>query len=215
MWARLSGLSRREPVPCRCVVYVGSSRPSVARPLSLGKPHRELALTASGGTASEELGDLLDNDFRVWSLMGNLIQPLFQGGRIEAGIDRARAQYEEILAQYTGTVLNAFAEVESVLAAEAYLDEQVKHLAAAAAHAGAAQTLAEDRYRSGLENYITVLESQRRAVTNMSRLYEAERLRLENRVDLYLALGGGFKVQDERSQANPEDASSSGKESSS
>ena len=59
--------------------------------------------------------------------------------------------------------------------------------------ARAAERLAEERYRAGLENYITVLDSQRSAVSAEASVITARRSRLENRVDLYLALGGGFE----------------------
>jgi outer membrane protein TolC len=151
-----------------------------------------ISLTASGGTASEAIGDLLDGDFRVWSLIGNLTQPIFEGGRLLADVDRTEAAREEALYTYAGAVLNAFAEVESVLAAEEYLLDQEEALAVAAEQAEAASRLAVDRYRAGLDEYIPLLESQRRTLTNQSTLLETQRIRLENRVDLYLSLGGGF-----------------------
>jgi len=175
----------------------------------------QLSLTASGGTASEEFRDLLDKDFRVWSLLGNLTQPIFQGGRLRAGIARADALAAEILASYVTAVLNAYAEVELALAAEQYLAERIVHLEEGAQQASAAVLLAEDRYRSGLEPFVTVLESQRRSLTNESTLLAARRQRLDNRVDLYLALGGGFEVAEERVDLlHPSPASSSPREES-
>jgi len=153
-----------------------------------------ISLTASGGTSSDSLGDLLDGDFRVWAIAGNLTQPLFQGNRLRAGVDQAEAGAEESLAGYTGTVLSAFAEVETALAGETFFAERIQHLAEAVTQAEAARNLAEDRYRMGLEDYITVLDSQRSALSKQSRLLLAQRRRLENRVDLYLALGGGFDI---------------------
>jgi outer membrane protein TolC len=138
------------------------------------------------------VGDLLDGDFRVWSLVGNLVQPLFQGGRLRAGVDRADATSREALAGYVGSVLGAFAEVESTLSAERHLAEQELHLADAAAQLVAARRLAEERYRSGVGIYLVVLESQTRALTAESELLAVRRQRLDNRVDLHLALGGGF-----------------------
>ena len=152
-----------------------------------------LSLTGSGGRSSDELNNLLDGDFTVWSLAGNLLQPLFQGGRIDANIDLSSARVKEVLEQYVSAVLKAFLEVETRLAAERFLEERTAHLEAASRHADAAAALAESRYRAGLENYITLLDSQRTALLTRSRFLEVRRLRLENRVDLYLALGGGFE----------------------
>ncbi len=159
-----------------------------------------ISLTASGGTASNELSDLLDWDFRVWSVVGNLVQPIFQGGRLRAGVYRADAQRTEALATWAAAVLKSFAEVETALTAERLLTEREIHLDSAAAHAEAAEALAVDRYRSGLEEYITVLESQRAALATRSRHLTVRRELLDNRVDLILALGGGFRVPEEETE---------------
>ena len=152
-----------------------------------------LSLTASGGTSTRSLKELLNGDFGVWSLVSNLTQPLFDGGRIRAGIDQAKARTDESLAGYAGVALQAYAEVESSLAAESLLEEQQRHLTDAAGQSTAAARLADDRYTAGLNDYITVLESQRQAFNTESALITARRQRLDNRVDLHLALGGGFE----------------------
>jgi NodT family efflux transporter outer membrane factor (OMF) lipoprotein len=159
-----------------------------------------LFLTGSGGTASNELRDVLDNDFRIWSLVANLTQPLFEGGRLRAGVDRADAVSVESLNLYAQTVLDAFAEVESALAAESYLAGQEKYLAESSRQLTAALALAEDRYRRGVGIYLSVLDSQSRAFAARSELLAVRRLRLDNRVDLHLALGGGFESDREKTR---------------
>lgn len=151
-----------------------------------------ISLTASGGTASGNLQDLIDPGLSVWSFAGGLLQPIFQAGRLRAGVDRAEARIEEAVTSYAASALQAYAEVESALAAESFFIERVQYLSTAAEQSRAAEFLAEDRYRNGLENFVTVLESQRRALQADGELIAARRLHLENRVDLYLALGGGF-----------------------
>ena len=99
---------------------------------------------------------------------------------------------DESLATYAAAALQAYAEVEAALAAEAFFQERLGYLAVSAEQARSAVVLAEDRYRSGLEDFVTVLESQRLALQADGELIAARRLLLENRVDLYLALGGGF-----------------------
>lgn len=153
-----------------------------------------IRLTSSAGTTSEELGDLLDSDFFVWNLTGNLLQPIFEGGRLRANVKRAQAVSQETLANYAATVLNAFREVETALAAEAFLKEEEEGLRLTAEESVKAEKIAWDRYQKGLIDIITTLEAQRRAFTTQ-RDYIATRLRrLNNRVNLYLALGGEFKV---------------------
>ncbi|MBI2502860.1 MAG: efflux transporter outer membrane subunit [Candidatus Latescibacteria bacterium] len=151
-----------------------------------------LSLTASGGRSSGELGDLLDGDFAVWNLVGNLSQPLFQGGRLRAGVDLARAGREGAVAAYAQVLLQAFAEVESALDAETFLQTQEQALRTAADEALAARRLAEERYQRGLSDMITLLTAQNSAFESESRWLATRRQQLEARVDLHLALGGGF-----------------------
>ncbi len=155
-----------------------------------------ISLTASAGRSSAELSDLLDGDFSVWNLVGNLTLPLFQGGRLRAGVDLAQAGSEQALAFYAASVLKAYAEVESALAAEGYLARQEGALQEAAQQTKAARGLAQNRYNKGLTDLITVLETQRRAFEAESQLLAVRRQRLEARIDLHLALGGGFEPID-------------------
>ena len=153
----------------------------------------DLTLTARGGTATDALKSLVNGDFTVWALLANVTAPLWQGGRLREEVTRAEAQSAEALAMFANTALAAYAEVETALAAEAILLEREQQLAASVEHAQGAARLAYERYLTGIDNYITVLESQRSAAQAEGELIAARRLRLENRVDLYLALGGGFE----------------------
>ena len=150
-------------------------------------------LTVGTGTSSDALRSLIDGDFGVWSLVSNIVAPLWQGGRLRAQLSRAEARVAEVLATYVNSALVAYSEVEIALAAEAFLADRVTHLMTAVEQARAAERLADERYTAGLDTYITVLDSQRSAVQAEVDLIAARRTRLENRVDLYLALGGGFE----------------------
>jgi NodT family efflux transporter outer membrane factor (OMF) lipoprotein len=156
-----------------------------------------ISLTASGGRTSSELEDLLSSQFNVWSLAGNLAQPLFQGGRLWANVQLNRARATEALEQYLQTVLQAFGEVETALAGERLLAEREATLRAATEQSIAARRLAEDRYRNGLEDFVTLLEAQRRALEAESQWITVRRMRIENRINLHLALGGGFSRGEE------------------
>ncbi len=151
-----------------------------------------ISLTASTGTSSNELNNLLNGDFSVWNLLANISQPLLQGGRLRAGVDLAKAGAESALAAYAQSALRAYAEVEQALAAEQFLARQENALQTASVEARAARTLAEDRYAKGLSNLITLLDAQRRAFDAESRLLTVQRQRLDARIDLHLALGGDF-----------------------
>ena len=151
-----------------------------------------LRLTASGGTSTNELTEILNTEFKTWGLFGNLIQPLIQGGRIAANINRSQAIRAQTLADYEQIVLKAFREVESTLAAEVYLKEQEAALGDGALEALEAERLAWNQYQKGLIDVVTVLESQRRAFDSKRQLLQISNQRLQNRINLYLALGGDF-----------------------
>ena len=151
-----------------------------------------LSLTSNAGNSSGELRDILDLERVLWNVAGNLAQPIFQGGRLIAGVDLADANSRQALASYAQTVLSAFREVETLLAAEDYLREELSALERAAAESVAAEGLAWQQYQRGLVDIITVLESQRRAFNAQNALLNAFNDRLANRINLYLALGGDF-----------------------
>lgn len=196
------------PVPAGLPAEILSRRPDLVaaerRLAAAGAREQEarkslyprLSLTGSSGRSSQELGDLLDGDYSVWNLVANLSAPLLQGGRLRAAVDLAAAGREGALAQYGRSVLQALAEVEGLLAVEEFLAQQEEAIARAAGEAIAARALARDRYGRGLADLITLLEAQRRAFEAESQVLAVRRQRLDTRIDLHLALGGGFGARD-------------------
>ena len=150
------------------------------------------SLTSSFGTSSDQLRNLLSPDLLVWSLVGNAAQPIFNRGRLKAGVSLNQARAEEAAARYESAVLAAYNDVEAALAAEGVIRRRRQALEAATEQSVAARELAEQRYRSGLTGIITLLASQRTAIDSESRLLTLRRLQLDNRVNLHLALGGSF-----------------------
>ena len=151
-------------------------------------------LTGRLGRSSSELDDLLDSSFDIWSLAGGLTAPIFQGGRLRANVDRSEAQLAQAIANYQDTALTAFREVESALVSETLLLEQVAAVELSAEESTGAQQLAEERYQRGLVDIVTVLESQRRAFNARSSLLSIKNQILQNRLSLYLALGGSTRT---------------------
>jgi multidrug efflux system outer membrane protein len=156
-----------------------------------------IRLTAGLGFESAELSDLLDRDSRIWALGASLVQPIFDGGRIRANEDRARALYAESLADYRERLLVAFKEVETSLAALRILDRQHESQLRAVTSAERAEQLATSRYKTGLTNVLELVDAQR------TRL-QVERVRLQVRqqqmlasVTLIRALGGGWAERGE------------------
>jgi len=154
-----------------------------------------IALTAAGGSTTDALKNILSNDFGVWTIAANLTQPLFDGGRLIAEKDRQTAVKEEVEAAYVRDALEAFREVETALAAERRLRNRVAADREAAKQAGKALDLALEQYSAGLRDYLFVLEAQRTYFNARSRVLNTRRERLDNRINLHLALGGDFTTQ--------------------
>jgi len=152
-----------------------------------------ISLTGSAGTSTDELKNLLKGDYSVWSLAGNILQPLFQGGRLRANVKLAGSQEAAQQAIYLRAALSAFAEVESALANEGFLREREAALVEATEQAIAASELAETQYSRGVIDYLSLLDTQRSAYDTESRLISVRRERLNARIDLHIALGGGFE----------------------
>ncbi len=153
-----------------------------------------LNLAGATGTAGQGLGDLADPGLFVWNMAGSLLQPVFQGGRLRAGVDLSQAQVRQVVADFASALLRAFSEVEAALAADRILARRESELSELVEQSQAALRLAEDQYNTGLQNYITVLEAQRRALSSRTQLITVRRRRLDNRIDLHLALAGGFEA---------------------
>ncbi|MCP3914113.1 MAG: efflux transporter outer membrane subunit [bacterium] len=152
------------------------------------------ALTADAGRSSEALDDLLDGDFSVWGFVARLSAPIYSGGRRTAAIDGRAAERDGALAAFASVVLAAFGEVEDALASETIIARRAESLGRATAEAAAAESLADEQYRGGLVDVQTVLDARRRRFATEALWIAAQRRRLELRVDLHLALGGGFEA---------------------
>lgn len=152
-----------------------------------------LSLTGSDGRSSPEFNGLLKGNFRVWNIVGNLLQPIFQGGKIRAGIKQARSSRDQALASFANVVLNAYAEVENALKAEEFMANREKQAAFIVEQARAIYETTRQRYHLGVVNALGLLEIQRSYLDVQARLMTVQRQRLDARIDLYLALGGGFE----------------------
>ena len=151
-----------------------------------------ISLTGAYGNQSTELENLLNGESLVWSIAGQLVQPIFQGGRLRANVALSDAREREATEAYIGTVLTALSEVETALSRDAFLTRRAQSLLRAAEAAEEARRIGANRYREGLVPFITVLESQQRAIDARSAYISTRRALLDNRIDLHLALGGGF-----------------------
>jgi outer membrane protein TolC len=150
-----------------------------------------VTLAASGGSLGNSLADLSDPRSAAWNLALGLTQPLYAGDRLQADIDLRRAQSDEALHLYRETVLQALREVEQSLAAESWLRGREQALAATVEQTETSRALAIYSYRNGTVDILTLLDSYRSTLIAQTALLDARLKLLDNRLDLYLALGGG------------------------
>ena len=126
-------------------------------------------------------------------MAAGLSQPIFAGGAIPAQKQQARAQQEEAAADWAQAVLEAFQEVETALSREVFINREITALEAASTAAAEAEQKTQRLYKEGLSNLTNLLVAQRRALDIRRNLIQTRRARIENRLSLYLALGGGFQ----------------------
>lgn len=153
-----------------------------------------LRLTGSGGTTSASIRDVLNSNLAVWAIGGGITQPIFQGGEIAGEINVAKAEDRENLALLKKTVLAAFGEVEQALVADQFLAQRESANKQSALVSIEAADRAADEYAAGTGDVLTLIDATRAKIDNQSRYAAIRRLRLENRIDLHLALGGDFKA---------------------
>ena len=151
-----------------------------------------ISLVASGNDVSRELGSLLNGSALAWSVLGNLTQPLFNRGRLKAQEQQARARLVQAENQYLDRLYQAFSEVENALSRNKSLQTRYRVTLAAEKNAVTGLTLAFEQYQRGLVPYTTVLEAQRRAFDIQSGVIDLRNQLLQNRITLYLALGGDY-----------------------
>ncbi len=151
-----------------------------------------ISLTAGGSSVSSDLIELKDTSNPIWSLGANLIAPIYQGGALRAQVEIRTAEQKQAVADYARTGQRAFGEVESALAAENALRDRDAILEASIRDSARALELAQIQYRVGTVDLRAVEQNQLALyAARISRL-RVQTERLVQRVNLYLALGGGF-----------------------
>ncbi len=156
----------------------------------------DLSLTGSGGTSGARFSDLLRTDFLIATIGAGVDQVIFDGGALVAQTRGALARNDELVNEYAQTALTAFREVEATLAADRSLAEQERYLNAEVQQATLAERQAERDYAEGINpNILSVLEAQRRANNARAAIIRLRNQRLQNRLDLHLALGGDFQTE--------------------
>ncbi len=152
----------------------------------------KLTLTGSLSMSESRFEDIFDLDRIIANIAGGLLQPVFQGGRLRAEIDRTKARAREQAAAYAGLVLKAFKEVEDALAAETLLSQREAALEVALKESSLAEERVEAQYGQGLATIFDLLNAQQQSITTERDLLSTRTQRLLNRTRLHIALGGSW-----------------------
>lgn len=183
-------LLRRRPDILRAEAQLAAATARVG--VAEAELYPKLTLSGSLGLASISTGNLSDYASKTWSFGPALSLPIFEGGRLrsavkarEAGVDAARASYEQ-------TVLSAVGEVET--AAAALRETQARRSALLTAQEANRRALghANDRYGAGLASFLDVLDAQRTLFLAETELARADREVAADQVRLHKALGHGW-----------------------
>jgi multidrug efflux system outer membrane protein len=153
----------------------------------------EITLTAVGGYQSPALTNLFTGPAGLWSFGGQLLQPIFTGGRIRSNVRLTEAQQQEAVLVYQQSIQQAFREVSDSLVAYRKNQEFRTQEQLLTNSAQDTTRLANMRYQGGVTSYLEVLDSDTRYFSAQLDLAQAqlnERLAL---VQLYNALGGGWQ----------------------
>lgn len=151
-----------------------------------------ISLSGSLGAASSALSSLLNPTNIAYSIGASLLQTIFDGGQNQANLDSTVAQRQETLLNYRGAVIVAFSDVDVALGAVSSLEAREKASRVQAEQAQEAFRIAELRYRTGVEDFLSVLDAQRSLNSAQDQLAQARLARLQASVTLFRVLGGGW-----------------------
>jgi NodT family efflux transporter outer membrane factor (OMF) lipoprotein len=156
-----------------------------------------LTLGGQGGYESTRFGNWLTAPSTFWAIGPNALLSVFDGGLRRAQVAQARAEFDSSAANYRGTVITAFQQVEDSLATlNHYYDAAVEEKAAVDA-AQRTLDLSMTLYKQGATDYLTVVTSQTALLQTQLQANDLDNTQLSASVDLIRALGGGWG-QDEK-----------------
>jgi NodT family efflux transporter outer membrane factor (OMF) lipoprotein len=152
----------------------------------------DLTLSGNIGFQNDDLRNFFNASNLAGAILGDLMVRLFEGGRLRANIDLQEAEAREAAAAYARQVLNGLEEVEVALGSARFLSRRVAALADRLENIRRAEREARERYRRGLRSLLEVLEIERRRYAAEQAYLLAAQAAWNNRIDLYLALGGDW-----------------------
>jgi NodT family efflux transporter outer membrane factor (OMF) lipoprotein len=151
------------------------------------------AISATGGFQTLDGAPVFDANSLLWNAVGNVVQPVFQGGRLSAQVDVADASTMELVAVYRQTILQAMREVNDALVELQQRRAEVESTAGSVRSVRDVLRLSELRYRYGATPYLQVLDAQRSLLDAQRRDVDARAKLYAAYINLYKALGGGWR----------------------
>ena len=156
-----------------------------------------ISLTGSAGYASSHLTDLFKSSSSIWSFTPSVSLPIFQGGQNIQNLKAADAAKRGAVADYESAIQSAFKEVADALATEGTVQEQLQATESLAASTHKTYELAMERYKSGMDSFLQVLDSQRSDFSAQQSLVNMRLARVTSLVTLYKVMGGGSQLPKE------------------
>src|SRR5262245_24260912 len=153
----------------------------------------EITLTGKGGFESQALSTLFSAPAFFWSITGDLLQQIYNAGKLKAAVRLSEAQKLELVYTYRQTIQQAFREVSDALTGYQKTRQLRQQLTQLVASTQDAARLSDIRYRGGVASYLEVLTSQASYFDAELNLAEARLNELLSLVQLYAALGGGWQ----------------------
>jgi NodT family efflux transporter outer membrane factor (OMF) lipoprotein len=185
-----SDLLLRRPDIAAALARVAAADADTASAIAARYPR--LSITATLGLVATALGDLFSADALAGSLGPGLAGPLLDFGRNRGRVEEARGRANEAVASYRQTVLRAFSEVETQLASVDALRRQIVALERQLAAAEETMKIARVQYRSGLTDYLGVLDAERSANRARDQLAATRGELADAQLALYRSIGGDF-----------------------
>lgn len=164
-----------------------------------------VSLTANAGSLSPDLAGLFDAGSGSWLFQPSISLPIFNAGKLRASLDYAELQKDIQVASYEKAIQTAFQEVADGLAARATYQQQLDAQRALVKTNEEYYRLAERRYRTGVDSYLTLLDAQRQLFSVRQQLIGDRLAQLTSEVELYKALGGGWREQSQLASAPAQD----------
>ncbi|MAW11923.1 MAG: hypothetical protein CMO54_08745 [Verrucomicrobiales bacterium] len=155
----------------------------------------QISLTSGAGTATESLKYIADTTAGIWNIAGQTGAPIFRGGEVLANLKIRKVNQSDAELDYQNAFLKALKDVETCLDNEVVLKSRWDAMNNAKVNLIKSYERALAEYKNGIGTSMNLLLTQRQMLSVSSQVLELERLRLDNRINLHLSLGGTLKIK--------------------